>query len=378
MPVSDPLLDPVFAELVDELRDARTPAPETLIARVDRLVTEAAPAPRRRRLRVPLPPRRVVLGVAGACAVVAAGIAVSRVPTESQETAFPASAPAGSVALDAGAVGATTAAAAAVEEDGAAADDVPKSAERQTSAEPAPATNVPTTGDAGRLQHQDARLTIALRSADDVADATGQVTRAVTGYGGHIVTVQFATPEGREARSEIVAKVPVQRMEEATSRFTALGRLAGAQVDISDLQARADSLEQRVATARLQIARLTAQLAADDLTTLQRATLEERRAAARKRLADLNASVRRTQQEAAFADLTVVLVTDPDLAVAAPVDDDGPGATVRDALGVLAGVGVVALYAAIVAAPIVLLVALVLGSRRWLRRRRERHLLETA
>ena len=175
---------------------------------------------------------------------------------------------------------------------------------------PPSATGVPTAGDATRLQHQTARLTVALPTSDAVSDATTEVTNAIATYGGHIVTVQFATPEGTEARAEIVAKVPIERMQDATNRFSALGRLAGAQVDISDLQERADTLEQRVASARLQIAQFDARLAAANLTKLQKATLIERRARARQRLADLNANVSQTRQEAALADLTVVLVTD--------------------------------------------------------------------
>jgi Fe2+ transport system protein FeoA len=227
-----------------------------------------------------------------------------------------------------------------------------------------------------RLQHQTARLTIALKSSDDVSDATGQVTRAITAYGGHIATLQFATPEGTDARSEIVAKVPIERMQEATARFTALGRLAGAQVDISDLQERADTLEQRVSTVRLQIARFDAQLAATGLTRLQKATLVERRARARQRLADLNANVAQTKQEAALADLTVILVTDH--AVAPAKSGSGAGDQARDALGLLADIGVVALYAAIVAAPLLLAAAALIGGRRLVRRRRDRRLLETA
>jgi len=232
-------------------------------------------------------------------------------------------------------------------------------------------------GDTGRLQHQDAHLEIALASPAAVADATGQVTRAVAGYGGHIVTVQFATPEGTHARSEIVAKVPIGRMEEATDRFTGLGRLAAAQVDISDLQAQADTLEQQVASARLQIAQFTARLASDDLTKVQRATLVERRARARARLADLNASVARTKRSAALADLTVVLTTD-DAAVAPAPGSPGAGDRAREALGVLADLGVLAVWLLVIAAPFALVAALVLLARRLLRRHRERRLLETA
>ena len=165
-------------------------------------------------------------------------------------------------------------------------------------------------------------------------------------------------------------------MQEATDRFTALGRVAGAQVDISDLQERADSLEQKVAAVRLQMARFDAQLAATNLTKLQRAILVERRARARSRLADLNANVAQTTQEAALADLTVVLVTDR--AAAPKKSDSGAGARAGDALGLLADAGVYAVYAVIVAAPLLLVVALLIGGRRLVRRRRDRRLLETA
>ncbi len=76
MPVSDPLLDPRYAELTSELRDARTPTPETLEARLQELLARTpVPAPRVRRRLVRMPPRRLVLGVAGGCAVLALGVA---------------------------------------------------------------------------------------------------------------------------------------------------------------------------------------------------------------------------------------------------------------------------------------------------------------
>ena len=386
MPVSDPLLDPLYAELISELRDARTPTPATLQTRVDELLVRRRPVPYVRR-DLPRPRLRLVLAVAGGCTLLVAGIvAASRAPsptTTSADSSFTAA------SSDVAAAPATTAAVqAAVTGEAEAfttASAIPSNDKLESSSgsggatdkRPTRATDVPAAGDANRLQHQTARLTIALQSSDDVSEATGQVTRAITSYGGHIVTVQFATPEGAEARSEIVAKVPIERMQEATDRFTALGRLASAQVDISDLQERADSLEQRVASARLQIARFDAQLAATDLSKLQRATLVERRARARQRLADLNANVARTRQDAALADLVVILVTDDRVVVPTKSGSDA-GDKAREALGVLADVGVVALYAVIVAAPLLLLVALLAGGRRLLRRRRDRRLLETA
>jgi hypothetical protein len=327
-----------------------------------------------------MPPRRLVLGLAGGCAVLALGLLVARMPspTTTSDSDFSASPAAGSTAAAAADTAAATTPAAWV----AAAPSAGVAETENLEPKPpdearASATDVPAAGDAARLQHQTAKLTIALKSSNDVSDATGEVTRAIATYGGHIVTVQFATPEGTEARSEIVAKVPIERMQEATDRFTALGRLAGAQVDISDLQERADSLEQRVAAARLQIATFDARLAAPDLTKLQKATLVERRARARQRLADLNADVSATKQEAALADLTVILETD-DQAVVIPKSGSDAGDRAKDALSLLADIGVVALYATIVAAPVLLLIGVAIGARRLLKRRRDRHLLETA
>ena len=389
MPVSDPVFDPKYAELIDELRDARTPTPPALAVDLDDLLARfEPPAPRRtRRLprlrRLRLPGRGPTLAAGALCTALVLGVVIARTgPGFDTSATSSSSAAAGAVSAAASTVAAAPSATAA----GPSAFDNPPDATR------APATAaragggadptdlgplVPVSGDGGRLQHQESHLEIALRSAAAVADATGQVTRAIAGYGGHIVTVQFATPEGTQARSEIVAKVPIGRMEEATTRFTGLGRLAAAQVDISDLQTQADTLGQQVARARLQVAQLTARLASEDLTKLQRATLLERRAEARARLADLNASVARTKRSAALADLTVVLTTDH--AAVAPVPGSpGAGARAREALDVVADVGVYAVWLLIVAAPFALVAALVIGGRRVLRRRRERRLLETA
>ena len=368
MPVSDPMLDPAYADLISELRDARTPTPATLAARVDELLAQPVAAPRvRRRPRLRLRP---VLAIAGGCAVVALGVvAASQMSRSTTATEFASS----SAAVPA----ASTAAAAAVTDAEPTAGGTPGFGSAKTETLSGELTSVPTASDDARLQHQTAHLTVALPTSDAVSDATTQVTSAIATYGGHIVTVQFATPDGGDARAEIVAKVPIERMQDATNRFSALGRLAGAQVDISDLQERADSLEQRVASARLQIAKFDAQLAAAGLTKLQKATLVERRARARQRLADLNVSVAQTRQEAALADLTVTLVTD-DQVVVPTKSDTSFGARAGDAVGLLADVAVYAIYGLVVVAPLALLALLWLAGRTVLRRRRNRRLLETA
>jgi hypothetical protein len=396
MPVSDPILDPDYADLLGELRDARTPTPPALVVRVDDLLARFEPpaprAPARRRLRRPGRLRRPsgapLAGVAVLCCLLGVGVLIAKTGPGSDTTQSAASSAAATTAGPGPAAGggdATTAAAATVASEASPAFEAQPDTNRQAAGAAAPATDggadlgglTPVTPDPGRLQHQESHLEIALASPDDVADATGQVTRAITGYGGHIVTVQFATPEGRHARSQIVAKVPIERMEEATARFTDLGRLAAAQVDISDLQAQADTLEQKVAAVRLQVAQFTARLASPDLTKLQRATLVERRARARARLADLNASVARARQSAAQADLTVVLTTDDD-AVAPVPSSPGAGDRAREALDVLADIGVYAVWLLVVLAPFAVLAAAVLGTRQLVRRRRERRLLETA
>ncbi len=397
MPVSDPVLDPDYADLLGELRDARTPTPPALQVRLDDLLERFEPpaprAPARRRLRRPGRLRRpagpVLAGAAALTFLLGFGLLIAKTGpsggSDQSASSSAAAAPAVSEPAIGGGgagVGASTAAASAasIVTEASPAFEAQRDARTESAAVPdgtdlGPLT--PATPDTGRLQHQESHLEIALRSPAAVADATGEVTRAIAGYGGHIVTVQFATPEGKEARSQIVAKVPIERMEEATTRFTGLGRLAAAQVDISDLQAQADTLEQKVAAARLQIAQFTARLAATDLTRVQRATLVERRARARARLADLNASVSRTKQSAALADLTVVLTTD-DAAVVPAAASPGAGDRAREALGVLADIGVYAVWLLVVLTPFAVLAAAFLGTRRLLRRRREQRLLETA
>ena len=164
------------------------------------------------------------------------------------------------------------------------------------------------------------------------------MTNAIATYGGHIVTVQFATPEGTDARSEIVAKVPIERMQERDRTGSRPSAAWPARRSTSATCRSAPTRSSsRSPTARLQIAKFDAQLAAADLTKLQKATLVERRARARQRLADLNASVAQTRQDAALADLTVTLVTDDQVAVPTK-SDTGFGGRVGDALGLLADV----------------------------------------
>ena len=114
MPVSDPMLDPGYADLISELRDARTPTPSSLEARVDELLLRRRPAHHVPR-RLPRPRLRVVLAVAGGCTLLVAGIvAASRTPGSStQNAATPAFATsvAAAAATDAAAPASSTAAA---------------------------------------------------------------------------------------------------------------------------------------------------------------------------------------------------------------------------------------------------------------------------
>ncbi len=73
----------------------------------------------------------------------------------------------------------------------------------------------------------------------------------------------------------------------------------------------------------------------------------------------------------------MILETDDQAIVPAKSGSDA-GDRAKDALGLLADIGVVALYATIVAAPLLLLIGVAIGARRLLKRRRDRRLLETA
>jgi hypothetical protein len=363
----DPLADPRFEELVEELRDARIATPPRLGELVEELAERRPPpaprpALRDRMPRLRRPPAARIAGVGLALFLVGGLVAMLAAGGHNSSTSASSSAAAGGSSAAAGAA--------------APAASVPSAQNPKLEhlAFPAPPTG---TGfqSQQRLQHESVDMRVALADVPAVSDATTSVTRAIQAYGGYVVTLGFDASSSGE--STIVAKLPFARIQEAIARFSGLGRVVAEHVDLTDLQKQYDTLEQQLAKADLRVARLKARLTDTTLTPAAAAALRVQLATAALQRADLRHSAQSTQQSAAMADLTLDLVSQRPAAAPAPATG-GVGGAAEAAVDVLQAVGKGAVFLAIVAAPLIVIALAIWGGRRWMRVRRERRLLEQA
>jgi len=218
-----------------------------------------------------------------------------------------------------------------------------------------------------REQHRSATLTLAVprREIDRAANRVGQVTAEL---GGFVASSSISSNGG----GHLQLRVPSDRLDTAIQRLSDIGRVRELSRRSVDITSNVVSARDRLAEARAERKSLLTQLA--NATTVNetesiRARLDivsAEIAAARRRLARVN-------NQANFADVSVTLA-----AGGAADDEEGawtPGDAFRDALRVLEVAAGVALIAAAVALPLVLVWLLIwLGRRGMTRRARERAL----
>ena len=111
-------------------------------------------------------------------------------------------------------------------------------------------------------------------------------------------------------------------------RLSGLGRIVAQQVQIDDLQGQLDELGKRETGLRGQIARLGARLAATNLDAATRATLEARRAAAQRDLAQVRGARTQVNGEARYATIQLTLQTEQSSLVPA-----SPSAGIGESIG---------------------------------------------
>jgi hypothetical protein len=232
------------------------------------------------------------------------------------------------------------------------------------------ATLGPTTG---RAQRYSAQLTLSVKDIDALSDATQQALRITRDLGGYLVTASYATTDS--GTSSLTLKVPTANVQQAIVRLSDLGKIVGQQVQIDDLQGQVDELTKRENALRLQIARLSARLAATDISAETRATLEARRDAARSELAKVRQANAQVAAEARFATIQLTLQTSESSAVV-PVPSRIDNAVDR-AVDILAIEAMVVLYALVIVGPLALLALLVWLTQRGLRRREDERLLSS-
>jgi hypothetical protein len=225
----------------------------------------------------------------------------------------------------------------------------------------------------GRYQDYEASLTLRVKDVDALHDRTAEATRLARTYGGYVASVDEST-NGGSGRSDLVMRIPVNRVEDAYFRLAQLGTVIEQHLSIRDLDQVVQAQRQRIFQLKVQIARIGETLKSTSLPADVRLRLELQRDAAKQELAQVTGSNKATLREASLSRISLTL-TSQQAAAATKGGMSRIERAARDAGSFLAGAGAVALFVLIVLSPlIVLAMAWILGTRAY-RRREERRLL---
>jgi hypothetical protein len=213
-----------------------------------------------------------------------------------------------------------------------------------------------------RLQDYDASLTLRVKNADALSDASKRALAIARSLGGYASAVSVDVEKG-EGDASIRLRIPVQNVQRAVTRLSELGTITRESVHVRDLQAGVDQLDQRISRLQKQLRALRAQEQTD---------------AVKRQIAALTAQVERLQRgrgatvrDAHFATVDLSMTT-REQPKAKQHHEPGP---LHGAWVALTWMGIAALYALIVGAPVLLVAALVFLAWRTIRRRRVEHLL---
>ncbi len=241
-----------------------------------------------------------------------------------------------------------------------------------------PQTLAPTlpTPSPGRYQDYEASLTLRVMDVDTLHDRTAEATRLARTYGGYVASVDEST-NGGNGRSDLVLRIPVNRVEDAYFRLAQLGTVTEQHLSIRDLDQVVQTQRRRIVQLKVQIARIGETLKSSSLPADVRLRLELQRDAAKQELAQVTGSNKATLREASLSRISLTL-TSQQAAAAKKGGMSRIERAARDAGSFLAGAGAVVLFVLIVLSPlIVLAIAAILGTRAY-RRREERRLLSAA
>jgi Domain of unknown function (DUF4349) len=362
-----------LARVIYELQAARPPAPEALRARIDALAS--VEPTRRPSLLERLSFRRAVLLLAPAIVVVAVGAAVVQgivSATSEDDKPIPFLDPEPQ-ALREGTRTPPELRAPSPQPPVFRAAENSKPGVAPQRGDPRTAA-VPTSP--GRTQDYYAALRLRVDDLDDLSERTQQTLRMTRRYGGYVASTSFRNPRSGEGDATLELRVPIRRVHEAVVAFSELGSIISQRVTIRDLQGRIDRYTRDIRRLRDRIVALRASLLDPELTAAERRRIETELARARSRVAALEQERRVRSRRGRFAKISLALTTQKPM-----VKQESPGRikrAVEDAGSVLAKEVAFGLYALIVAAPFLLLIALALFGARAGRRRADQRLLERA
>ncbi|HEY5295131.1 MAG TPA: DUF4349 domain-containing protein [Gaiellaceae bacterium] len=331
--------DVTTGDLIAELRAARIPAPPELRERV-RMIAGSQPSHSRFTLPSWFTLRRALVVALPVAAAVAATLVVT-LPSHKQQQPTALSSQ-------------STLRAAKVPQHGS----VAKSFGGATALVPAPAVPTPSPT---RAQRYGASLTLRLATSTDVSNGVKRALRIASSLGGYSTSVHAST-KGRTASATLVLKVPRTHVQQAVAQLSALGTITAEQVDVQDVQTGLNVSDRTIARLQRQLHKLRA---------------ETQTASVRHNIATITARVQRLQRQnaasiraARYATVDLRLAT-PAVAAQAP-HRHGP----LHGLGVaFHWIGIGAVYAFALGAPLAALIALAWLAARAIRRRRENELL---
>ena len=367
MPATDTDFQREFAELVAQLRELPTAAPDSLRAHVRALGEPEAPPTLRDRLMT-FPWRRAVLVAAPACLAALLSVAVVRGLVSSSAPKRESLA------------GQATGRNAGPGSFGAPAPKRPVWGTSTTQQDVGKATTergvaVTGAGVGGRPVDLDASLRVRVPDLDALGDRTAEAMRIARSLGGYVASVEQSTTSGRPGQADLLLRVPVAKVDTALTRLAALGTVLDQHLSIVDLKQTLDEQRRRIRSLRFQIARLQQALRNPSLPADVRLRLEFQLENARANLSRLRGSNRATLREAALSDLSLTLTTRGAAAPTTKHHESRFERAVRNAGSFLASAGAVALFLLIAVSPLLVLGAVWIYGSRAYRRREERRLL---
>jgi len=228
----------------------------------------------------------------------------------------------------------------------------------------------------GRLTEVHASLRLRVRNVDGLSKATARAMRITRGLGGFVQSVDYGTPSGGNGDAYLTVRIPVGKVQQALTRFTALGSLLSQHLSIRDLQNQANAQVLRI----LQLRQLAAQLRAKlqgQLTPEERVAVQARLDAVRGQLRAKTGQHAGTLRQGRLSTFELELTTRKG-AAAAPSHPGPIERAARHAFSALSKTIAGLLFALIVLSPLLVLAAVVLWGARFRRRRVEQRLLARA
>jgi hypothetical protein len=223
-----------------------------------------------------------------------------------------------------------------------------------------------------RAQDVDMWVDLRVEDADKVSSASQDAVRITRDLGG-VVTSSTVDTKGTQGRAQLTLRIPVGSLDDAVFRLTQLGTVTAQRTNTQDLQAPLDRVSRRIAEYRSKIRIELARLASGQLTASEELAARIHLENLRRNLDYAKRSRATIVGKTSMADLTLRLATG---APTADKSENGVAGAVDRARDFLRGAGAVAVFAAIVFSPLIVLALLGWIALRARNRRIEARLLE--